>query len=367
MQKEEKMLNKKLLPDSGLPDFNQILKCKCELGKFPPVDIKPIYDLAQADVKFTILTSAIELKIFDSLKESKSIDELAVELDLQRKITEKLCNALVAFGFLLKKKNKYFLSELSETFLSKDSPYYQGNYIRHWQRMKEESWNKLQAVVKEGLSRITRKHFPFDETFILAMAEGAIVWDLPKTITVLKNIQEFINAKKVLDLGGGHGLYAIAFTRVNPNLKAYVFDFPYVIENVAKHIVSNVEKVDFIAGDFTKDNIGSGYDIVFTSDFLYPHGNTKEQMKNNLNKIHLSLNDGGLIVSKHGHIDALYKDATAAHYDLLFSIVGGADWRYSTGEFCEILKDSGFSLVQVHDISTSFSPSRIVIAKKRSA
>lgn len=334
--------------------------------KLPPADIKPIYDWLRGDAKFTILTTAIELKIFDSLKESKSIENLAMDLNLHQKITEKLCNALIVFGFLLKNKNEYFLSELSETFLSKDSPYYQGNYIKHWQKMKEESWSKLQTVVREGPPKIDKKHFPFDETFILAMAEGAIVWDLPKTVNVLKGMHEFIDAKKVLDLGGGHGLYAIAFTRVNPNLKAFVFDFPYVIETVTKHIASNVEGVDFIAGDFTKDDIGSGYDVVFTSDFLYPHGNNKEQMKNSLNKIHLSLNGGGLMVSKHGHIDNLHKNTTVAYYDLLFSIIGNVNWAYSTNEFCEILEDCGFSIVQVHDITSSVSPSQIIIAKKRS-
>ena len=33
----------------------------------------------------------------------------------------------------------------------------------------------------------------------------------------------------MIDLGGGHGLYAIALAALNPALEAYVFDLPLVI------------------------------------------------------------------------------------------------------------------------------------------
>ena len=49
-------------------------------------------------------------------------------------------------------------------------------------------------------------------------------------INIISELPEFKEARKLLDLGGGHGLYAITFTKSNPNLGAYVFDFPDVVE-----------------------------------------------------------------------------------------------------------------------------------------
>ena len=232
-----------------------------------------------------------------------------------------------------------------------------------WQKAGEERWGKLPAAVKNGPVKINKI---FDKTFTLAMAEAAIIWDLLKTMETLKNLPKLGQAEKLLDLGGGHGLYTIAFTQINPNLKACVFDLPQVIEEATKHVVSNEERIAYIAGDFAKDDIGSDYDIVFTSDFLYLC-DLEEELKLGLNKIHASLNSEGLLISKHWHIDDLHKDATAVFFDLMFSMRAETDRVYSTGEFCKILETHGFSVIQTHDISSSFSPSRIIIAKKRGA
>lgn len=101
-------------------------------------------------------------------------------------------------------------------------------------------------------------------------------------------------AKRLLDLGGGHGLYAIAFTKLNPNLKAYVFDFPDVLEHTKKNIKKfNAERVEAIPGNFFTDDIGKGYDIVF---FAYNPGGKNPTL---VPKIHSSLKNGGLFINKH--------------------------------------------------------------------
>ena len=359
----------------GASALKQILKRKSELGKLPPVDITQLSDIVQAVKKIHVLTSARELGIFECLKTPLSAAELAAKLNLHQRNTGKLGDALVAAGFLSKNEHKYCLSDLSRTFLLKDSFYYQGDLLGLWQKAGEERWGKLAAAVKNGpvkpveITKPQKKdknaHVVFDKTFTLAMAEGAITWDLPKTMEVLKNLPELKRAEKLLDLGGGHGLYALAFTHINPHLKACIFDLPQVIEETTKHVVAGEEGITCIAGDFAQDDIGSYYDIVFTSDFLYLC-DPEEELKRGLNKIHASLNTGGLLISKHWHIDDLHKDATAVFFDLMFSMRAETDRVYSTAEFCKMLEDNGFLLVQVHDISSSSSPSRVIIARKRS-
>ncbi|MCL0060874.1 acetylserotonin O-methyltransferase [Dehalococcoidia bacterium] len=355
--------------------INQILNRKSELGKLPPVDITQLSDIVQSVKKFHVLTSARELGIFDCLEIPMSAAELAAKLNFHRRNTGKLCDALVAAGFLIKNEHKYCLSDMSRAFLVKDSFYYQGDLLDLWQKG-EERWGKLSAAVKNGpvkpvgIAKQQKKgenaHIVFDKNFTLAMAEGAITWDLPKTMEVLANLPELKQAEKLLDLGGGHGLYALAFKQINPNLKACIFDLPQVIEGTTKHVVASEERITCIVGDFAQDDIGSHYDIVFTSDFLYLC-DPEEELKLGLTKIHTSLNSGGLLISKHYHIDDLQKDASAVFFDLMFSMREETDRIYSTAEFCKILEDNGFSLVQVHDISSSSSPSRIIIARKRGA
>ncbi|MPN17874.1 hypothetical protein SDC9_165229 [bioreactor metagenome] len=70
----------------------------------------------------------------------------------------------------------------------------------------------------------------------------------------------------MLDLGGGHGLYAIAFAELNEEIQAFVFDLPPVTKETRYFIEKyGASRVDIIPGDFFKDEIGSGYDLIFSS------------------------------------------------------------------------------------------------------
>lgn len=94
--------------------------------------------------------------------------------------------------------------------------------------------------------------------------------DLQRSVSAIASLSQFKNAKKLLDLGGGHGLYAIAFAQLNPNLDVSIFDLPHVAE-ITRDFIKRYrmkDRIKVIAGDFTKDDIGNGYDIIFASDYL---------------------------------------------------------------------------------------------------
>ena len=326
---------------------------------YPPVNPSAISELAQSVEKFIVLATAVELNIFDSFKKPKSAKEVAKELYLDERITKKICNALVASGFLREVNGKYTLTKVSKIFLLSDSLFYQGNLIKLYKKTREERWNKLGEALRKGSLGFQRYHSVFDESFILAMAEGAVRWDLPRTVEIIRELPEFKKARKLLDLGGGHGLYALAFKEANPELDAYVFDLPQVIE-VAKKFVGN--RVKLIAGDFTKDEIGSGYDIIFASDVFYK---PREELIQILRNVHASLSDDSMLITKHWHIDDLIEDSTAVFFDLMFAIFDEVDRVYSTPEFCDILESCRFEIVDIVDVGESYSPSKIVIAKRR--
>lgn len=331
-------------------------------GQLCEIDPGPVRELASSVEKFFILSAAVELEIFDMLKEPKNAAKLSKEANLHSGLTEKLCDALVASDFLIKEGNTYSVSDISKTLLVKDSPFYQGNLIKLLKNTREGRWNKLSEAIKEGPLGMQPEAGVFDKSFILAMAEAAICGSLQRTIEVVRNNPDFLEAKRALDLGGGHGLYSIAFSQLNPELEVSVFDLPKVIDEVTEEIISDFEgKIKTITGDFVEDDIGSDYDLIFASDVLY---RPEKSLKSLLEKINSSLKDDGIVISKHYHIDDLIIDSTAVFFDLMFSINELADRVYSSSQFCDMLDDCGFSVVQVENISDSFSPSRIIIARK---
>ena len=107
---------------------------------------------------------------------------------------------------------------------------------------------------------------PFFGEVVHCMAENARCGLLQETVRVVMENVDFTNVKKFLDLGGGHGLYSIALTSLNENLQAFVFDLPPVTSETRYFIDKyGASRVDIIPGDFFKDDIGSDYDVIFSS------------------------------------------------------------------------------------------------------
>ncbi|VVB72894.1 O-methyltransferase [uncultured archaeon] len=229
-------------------------------------------------------------------------------------------------------------------------------------RTRSSRWDNLARALKNGPLDAPDNHQIFDELFSLAMAEGAIGGSLQGTVKLLREKPEFLNARKCLDLGGGHGLYSLAFTRINPMLHSVIFDFPGVIDNVTKKVLSGSDRISMISGDFCGNDLGSGYDFIFASDVLYRQ---EAVLRPLLDRIWSSLDQGGLLISKHLHIDDLRSDSAAVLFDLMFSISGTGSKVYSNADFCSLLESSGFSIVQIEDISNAASRSKIIIARKK--
>jgi len=232
--------------------------------------------------------------------------------------------------------------------------------------MAYDAWSKLGQALKEGVipQKPDEKKSAFDKTFILSMAEASMRGPLHRIVKKIRDIPEFKKAKKLLDLGGGHGLHAIAFAQINPDLEAIVFDLPPVVE-VTKEYISQYgmeERVKVMAGDFDKDDIGKGYDVIFVSHSAFYH--TKESIHEPLEKIHEALNKGGIVISNHWMLDDGKNSSTLALWDLWLSVLGYPHHVYTVKEFVDLLKEKNFSDVQIFDIATPGDPSIIVIAKK---
>jgi hypothetical protein len=130
----------------------------------------------------------------------------------------------------------YLVSELSATYLMKTSPFSQQHYLG--ERFRNiELWTRLPQILKNGPDIFEKG--PFFGEIIQSMAENARCGGLQETVNIVMENVNFKNITNMLDLGGGHGLYAIAFSKINENLQAFVFDLPSVTEKT-KHFIEKI-------------------------------------------------------------------------------------------------------------------------------
>jgi hypothetical protein len=263
--------------------------------ELPPVPVDPLYRLLyQSSVgykTFCALKAALELKLFDHLATPKRAEEVARAAGLDPVITANLCRYLAGLGLLEQEDELYRVGALGKLYLCSEAPWFQERVL---QTLKGtfKLWEGLAERALKGPLPVTEEAF-FGEDHIHALAAEALCGELQRTVRMVAELPDFWRAKRLLDLGGGHGLYAVASTKLRPELEVCVFDLPAVLSHTARYAQEHGVKLKLIGGDFWQDELGKGYDIVF---FAYTPGGRKPEL---LPKIHACLNPGGLFVSKH--------------------------------------------------------------------
>jgi predicted TPR repeat methyltransferase len=261
----------------------------------PPVSPGQFFSLIDSDMRgligISVIRAGITTGIFRELEHSHSISDLSQMLGISEELLAPFCQLLCVMGLLLEKDGRYHNSGLASTYLFEESPYSQVSYLEKISRMVEDIWGHLPDILHKGPVSYTREDF-FDRLILPSMAENALTGRLQRTVRAISDLPGFTSFRKMIDLGGGHGLYAIALAGLNPGLEAIVFDLPRVIPLAHDYIRRyNAQRVRTVAGDFFKDEIGEGYDLIFSSS------NPSGKSIGLLDKITSALNPGGYFVN----------------------------------------------------------------------
>jgi len=242
---------------------------------------------------FQAFVTAYEGGIFEACREPASLAAICGKTGAHPGIAGPLCEGLVRTGVLSHDRSgNYQVTAATRDFFLPDSRFSQKAAIA---QMKEFAslFSRLPDILPKGPVVYPRGE-QFRERVIPAMAEQSRCGLVQRVAGIVSSLPEFPSARWLLDLGGGHGLYAIALTRKNPDLSAVVFDLPEVTP-VTREIIRRYgaqERITTHDGDFFRDPLGTGYDILFSSS------NPSGKMPALIPKISDALNPGGLYLNK---------------------------------------------------------------------
>jgi SAM-dependent methyltransferase len=313
-----------------------------------------IREFASSFQKSRILLTGFELDIFTNVDESgSSNDQIAATLNLDTHACERLLNALVSLGFLVKKDHLFFNTADSFSFLSKKSSEYLGGLMHSnhlW-----NTWSNLTQVVKSGVSanrsEINERGENWLFPFINAMHDRA----KKQAPGQLADI-DLSDIKTILDIGGGSGAYSMEFVSKNPSIKATVFDLPNVIPITMKFLDKEgySDKIKTHAGDYTTDTLPSGFDLVFLSAII--HSNSLEVNQNLIKKCFDSLNRNGKVVIQDWIMDDDRTQPLAGAIFAVNMLVGTeAGDCFTENEVLEMLISAGFKNISRKEFETGLS------------
>lgn len=333
------------------------------INELPPFDYREIDDMVSCAKYAHILSVAFEIKLFEHLTIPKTMGQLSGETGLNARKLEKLCDLLAALKFLTRVGDRFSLSGTSKTFFLHDSKFQAVNLIKY--SLKEASTSiDMAKMLKEEEDDHPQLVWTYEDLGWKALFEAPFMGGIQRTMKILVNLLDMSRIQSVLDLGGGPGSYSIAMAETFPEISSIVIaDLPSIVENSTQDCLKEYRKskIKSMPCDIRKDDIGSGYDLVFASNSLYMEKSAIVQI---LSKIHKSLNSGGYLVIKHVFLDK--SSAFSTSLDLAMSLSSSEQNLHSITEFEDMLKEAGFEYKSIAETDDPVYRDAVMIAIKKS-
>jgi predicted O-methyltransferase YrrM len=292
------------------------------------------------------LHAGVKLDVFTVIGEDKlSAEDIAARAGADVDAMTRLLDALSAMALTEKESGLYANTGAAAKYLSKNSPDYIGHMIMHHHYL-VDYWRRLDESVKTGKpvqepepgDDETRKNDAEREAFLMGMFNIASL-AAPQIAAAV----DLEGKRRMLDMGGGPGTYAIHFCRKHPELRATVYDLPTTRPFAEKTIerFGMTDRIGFEDGNYLDQELPVGYDVVWMSHIL--HGEGYDACREMIRKAWRAMEEGGIIII---HEFILDETRTQPLFPALFSLnmlVGTEDGRsYTEHEIAGMLKDAGF-------------------------
>jgi precorrin-6B methylase 2 len=326
----------------------------------PHLDPTPIFELFRGNYATELLTAAVcHFNLFGRLsRQSMTLPELARELGLAERPATVLVTGLRAMGLLVMAPGgRLAPSDLAREHLLPESIFNVSGYLGlaaqspGVRNMLERLRSNRPAgtkpdeagavlIFREGLkSAMEDEGLARDLTLALAGRAKVVAPFLAKRV-------DLKGARMLLDVGGGTGIYSIAFLEQYPDLRAVVLDHPKVLgvtrEMAAAYGVA--ERLESLPGDMFRDDLPAA-DVVLLSNVL--HDWDIPECRVLIERCARTLPDAGRLVVHDVFLnDALDGPLPIALYSAqLFCLTEGR--AYSAAEYRAWLTLAGFAVGDV--------------------
>jgi len=234
---------------------------------------------------------ASRMGLFDVLaKGPLSISDLAREMEASENGAGVLVSVLECMGYVKREGKRYTNTALSSKWLVSSSP----QSLAASMEFIDGLWDRtssLEETIRNGKPSVPvwewMERHPGSYQVAQTHWKGSARMMGPE---IAASVQIPPGARRLLDLGGGHGLYTIQFCRANPQLSAVIYDWPGGVEAARETIAEEGMdgRVTTQVGDYMKEAIGSNKDVVFLSNIIHIYG--PEQNISLLQKVSQALN-----------------------------------------------------------------------------
>jgi SAM-dependent methyltransferase len=321
----------------------------------------PFVDSFTGLIAARAVSVAVELGVFEALHEHgpATAEALAERLSLDPLGTEALVGALLPLGYLRADDGELRNDEVAERLLVSSSPDSIASFVGGQGELHWDVLSGLADAVRDGRAYAMHEQRHEDSERWSAYMRG--LYEISRAEHDDNAALVPVEApRRLVDVAGGHGGFAMAMCRRHPGLEATVHDLPPAV-TVGRDIVKSegyAERVSFREGDVFEIGLGDDLDVV--SAFNLVHHLPEERDRELCRMARAALRPGGALligdserpgpgepVSQHGALSSL----------LFYAWSHGRNFHRR--EIAGWLGDASFEDIQVH--RNERSPWRIVV------
>lgn len=311
---------------------------------YTPSDELDIEEASDDARKLVVLGSALEAGIFEALDEEKDILSLKRELHADERALYIMLEALSAMGYIHKRPGKYVIAEKARSLFLERGEDYVGGYLPHFLNIMK-AWLMLPEIIKGE----KRKGEPAKRDVAAFMHAMASKTEMAVLETIENTLKRKKDAKNLLDLGGGPGIYTKAF--VNKGIQAVLYDMPEVIDYVSSEFkLKEIKNLTLKSGDFTRNDFekefkGKSFDIVFIANICHIY--SEEENRLLVKRVKKLLKPQGMIAIE-DFVRGRSPMAEMFAVNMLANTEGGN--TYTEAQYREWLETSGYGRIEVIDL-----------------
>jgi len=321
-------------------------------------------------VAFRAAGAGLQLGVFDTLGGgSLSVAAIAARISADERGCQVLLDALTRFGYIVRVDGEYANSPSTEKWLRTDSPRGYASSFAFWHSVVTELWTDLDASIRHGkrtvdfyswIERRPKTLQNFQD--MLERMAGSLSPEVVDLVPVPAT------STRLLDIGGGHARYSVAFCQRHPQLTASIVDLPGAL-SVGRRTVDAEglsDRISLQEGDWRTGRNGPEFDVVLMFNIL--HGNGVEENEQLVRDAATALRPGGTVAILEALSDVpveagLLGEAHVRAFSLnLFHTQGGQTYRFA--DLDHWLRDAGFETPRAC-VLPSAPTEHIVLATKR--
>lgn len=313
-------------------------------------ETRALFDICAGFVYSQVLLACVRLRLFEVLRDRPlTTGEIAERTGIPADSIERLVVAAVSLRLLSRRsEDRYGLGTLGAAIALDPSI---AAMVEHHATLYRDLQDPIALLGPDKPDTGMSAYWRYTST----QQPGALSQDEVATYTALMATSQrmiaaeviaaydFARHRKLLDVGGGDGTFVSAVARVAPKLELALFDLPAVAEIASSRLAGEglTDRATVIGGDFYRDSLPSGADIVTLVRVLFDHDDASALRI--LKAARAALKANGTLLIAEPMAGAAGAGPVMDAYFSFYLLAMGKGRSRSAADFSRLLLEAGFT------------------------